>query len=524
VKVEMDERGRHASTPDAAPRGRVRTGVPRLDDVLHGGLARGGMYAIVGPPGGGKTVLANQVCFHHVAEEGGRCVVVTLLVESHARLVAHLAPFEFFRPEEVPERVIYVSGYGALKTGGLAELLQLTRRTLDDRRATFLVLDGIESLDHLGATASELREFVNGLQAVTALYGCTTLLLSTLREGHVEQTLVDGVLELSDRLVGPRAVRELTIRKLRGSDHLRGRHELEITSRGVAVHPRTEVRFAAPAAVAVEERVRMPFGIPRLDEMLGGGLLSGSTAAIVGAPGTGKTALGLAFLAEGARRGQRGTYFGFQEAPPRLVAKSRQLGVDLEAAQRSGLVEIVWQPPLERGMDALAEQLLERLLADPQPRRRLFVDGIEGFRAAAAYPARMPRFLSALANELRTLDVTTVVSEELELFGAELRPTTPELAQFVDAVVALRHVELRSHLHRLVSVLKMRESAYDRSIRELRIEPGRLDVGEPFESAEAILSGTARLRPAPAAPATAPRGRAPARPRKPARKVPGRRR
>ena len=42
--------------------------------------------------------------------------------------------------------------------------------------------------------------------------------------------------------------------------------------------------------------------------------------------------------------------------------------------------------------------------ADNKTRTRLFVDGVEGFRAAAAYPERVPRVLSALTNQLRTLD------------------------------------------------------------------------------------------------------------------------
>src|ERR1051325_1145218 len=156
------------------------------------------------------------------------------------------------------------------------------------------------------------------------------------------------------------------------------------------------------------------------------------------------------------------------------------------------MIRLIWPPPLEHMMDGLAEQLIELLRQDPKPRRRLFIDGIEGFRAASVYPDRMPRFLSAFTNQLRTHDVTALVSEELALFRPEIELPNPELANVVETVIMLRYVELRSQLYRLISIMKMRESRYDTSIREFKITDNGLDVAESFESAEAILTGHAR--------------------------------
>ena len=176
---------------------------------------------------------------------------------------------------------------------------------------------------------------------------------------------------------------------------------------GIVIHPRTEIQFDKPPERASEERTRMAFGVPRLDEMLCGGLPSGSTGALLGAPGTGKTLLGLYFLVEGAKLGQPGTYFGFYEPPPRLMEKAAKIGIPLDEYCRSGLIKIIWQPPLEHMMDSLAEQLLEHLRRHPTSRRRLFIDGIEGFRAASVYRERMleaqqkhlPQFKKSMAAE-----------------------------------------------------------------------------------------------------------------------------
>ncbi|MCY1081690.1 ATPase domain-containing protein [Archangium lansingense] len=478
---------------------RIQSGIPRLDFILKGGLKHGGIYALTGPPGSGKTILANQLCSNHIQMQEGRCVYMTLLIESHAKMISHLSTLSFFRPELIPERLYYISGYQQVREGGFSGLMELIRHTLRERRATFFVIDGMESAEQFSTSPQSYREFVHGLQAFTNLLGCTTLLVSNVRERtHVENAVVDGVIELSDKLVGPRALRELTVHKFRGSDYLRGRHEVEITGDGLVIHPRTEIQFSKPPEQAREQRIRMGFGLKRLDEMLDGGLPSGSTTALIGAPGTGKTLLGLSFLVEGARQGQHGIYFGFYEPPPRLIEKAEDVGLPLERYVKDGSIQLVWQPPLEHFMDSLAEQLLEKLWAEEneqkRERRRLFIDGAEGFRAAAVYPDRVPRFLSALTNQLRTQDVTTVMTDELELFQSELNLPTPELANVVESVLLLRYVELRSQIYRLLSIMKMRESRYDTSLREFRISRDGIDVSDSFESAEAILSGHGRIR------------------------------
>jgi circadian clock protein KaiC len=473
---------------------RVESGIPRLDYILKGGFRKGGTYNLLGPPGSGKTVLGNQFCFHHVKHAGGRCVYLSLLVESHTKMLEHMASMRFFDADAVGEGIYYVSGYQALRDGGPEALLALIRETIPERRATLFVIDGMESLREFARGEQHVKEFVHELQAFTYMAGCTTLLMCFKDPSYTftENAVVDGVLELSYTLVGPRAVRELTVHKFRGGDYLLGRHEVEIGQTGIIVHPRTEIQFDKPPGEAREQRIRMAFGVPELDKMLWGGIPSGSATALLGAPGAGKTMLGLSFLVEGAKQGQRGVYFGFYEPPPRLIEKAGSIGIELGRYVREGLVEIIWQPPLEHMLDSLAEQLLETIRETEQPRRRLFIDGIEGFRAASVYPDRMPRFLSAFCNQLRTYDVTALVSEELGLFQPEIDIPNPELANVVETVLMLRYVELRSQLYRLISIMKMRESRYDTSIREFRITDQGLAVAESFASAEAILTGHAR--------------------------------
>nr|WP_211486423.1 ATPase domain-containing protein [Corallococcus exiguus] len=495
VSITEDADGGTPSSEGKSPTKRLVTNVPRLDFITKGGLIQGSSYAIIGPPGSGKTVLANQIAFQHV-KNGGKALYVTLLSESHGRMLENLSQMTFFDADVIPDRLQYLSGYRDLERDGLKGLLELLRKNAQAHGTTLLIIDGMDAAKEFAPSDQSFKRFLQDLQTFCSILGCTTLMLAPHHEGeiHPENTAVDGIFELSLWLHGPRAVRELIAIKFRGGPSLLGRHEVEISNQGILIHPRTEVQFAHPAAEGREDRIRMPFGIPRLDEALRGGVLSGSTTLLLGAPGTGKTLLGLHFLLEGARAGQPGVYFGFFETPPRLIEKAEGTGMgDLKKYVDEGLIEIQWQPPLEHNMDSLAERLLERIEERKVDRLRLFIDGVAGFRSAAVYPDRLGRFFSALTHQLRMMDVTTLYSDETPLFSPGVEMPQPEAASTVENVILVRYVELRSQLYRLLSIMKMRESAYDSGIREFSISEQGIEVAGTFESAESILTGHARL-------------------------------
>src|SRR5271165_4110366 len=71
------------------------TGVPGLDEVLGGGIQRGSLAILVGPPGGGKTILAHHIAFS-AARAGRRTTILTAFSEPTNKLIAHMRPFAFF--------------------------------------------------------------------------------------------------------------------------------------------------------------------------------------------------------------------------------------------------------------------------------------------------------------------------------------------------------------------------------------------------------------------------------------------
>jgi len=100
------------TSPGDQPRFRRRaTGIPGLDTLIHGGIIAGAVFIVQGPPGAGKTIMANQLCFHH-AKEGGKALYVTLLAEAHDRLLWLMKEMTFYDPAMVPSNIYFISGCG----------------------------------------------------------------------------------------------------------------------------------------------------------------------------------------------------------------------------------------------------------------------------------------------------------------------------------------------------------------------------------------------------------------------------
>ena len=470
---------------------RVQSLVPGLDTVLCGGFLRGGLYMIQGPPGTGKTILANQIIYRQ-AGKGSRALFVTVLGESHGRMMVHLGPMRFFNESFIPEQVTYISAYQALEDDGLKGMVTLIRREVQARGATLLVLDGMSAVEAKAGTEFEMKRFTYELQTLASATDCTMFLLTTTSGAMSapEHTMVDGLIELRQRLYGLRNERRLLVHKCRGSGYLEGEHAFRITREGLTVFPRIEALLATPTSRTPPPRTRVSSGVASLDAMFGGGIPAATVTALVGPSGAGKTTLGLQFLS-GSSASEPGLLLGCYEPPERLRFKAATMGLDLAAAEQRGEVELLWHPVGEQILDELAHRLLDAVRQ--RGVKRLVIDGLSGFQQAALEPERMVRFWSALSNELRAQGVTTLHTLELqELAGPDVRVPGSGIASLAEVMVLVRYVELRSRLYRLISLIKVREGAFDPTIREFAITDTGIVVGNPFEGVEAVLSGMAR--------------------------------
>ena len=458
----------------------LKTGVTGLDVVLGGGgLPSGGLYLLQGLAGSGKTTLACQIGFSH-ARVGKKILIITLLGESHAKMINHFSNFSFFDGSLIGKEIVFFSAYASIKKG-LHDLLRLIVETMAKEQPHILIIDGFRSIRGGNATEFALTEFMHSLNSLVSSMGCTTFLLSPV-EGNVtdnENTLVDGVIELGQYGQGMSVIRELQVFKVRGTKHMLGKHVCEVRGDGMVVYPRFEA-MAANSTAPVAHTDMLSVGIPSWDKRIGGGVVAGSITCLLGSPGVGKTLMGLHFIGEGLKTNESCLMVGFHESPDGVVKKAGRIGIELASHVTSGKLQIMWQLPLEILIDDLASRMLACIREHKTT--RVFIDGVEGLANLVMHPERSRSFLVALTYQLRVLGVTVFITEQLHYFKKSAPAAEPFSSLLYENVILLEYVTVGDTNHRQVSVMKLRENDYDGANRLMTITPEGIVVGDVSSS------------------------------------------
>lgn len=468
---------------------RTKTGVTGLDALLRGGFVRGAIYLVMGRPGTGKTTLGNQLCFEHV-KQGGRAAYMTLLAESHAAMLRNLHTMHFFDASLINNGLCYVGAYRALRDEKLRGLLEVVRRVILDEKASLLVIDGISPARGVADNDVALKEFVVELQMLSAMTNCTTVLLTNITAvdaNNPEHTMVDGLIELGFEQFRRRTLRTIEVLKFRGTHHMLGRHEVEISSAGVTIRPRLEDLLDECATPPTASDERLPIGVRELDAMLHGGPLRGTTSVALGFSGSGKTTLGMHFLNAGAELDEPGVLFGFYESPDRICQSAERVGMDFRRHTSNELLSHVWQPSYQFGLDELGARLLDEVTRIGA--QRVVIDSLDGFRQAAVDPTRTIRFLTALLNELRARQVTTIlIDETTKPSGPEMEMRVEGVSALVENLFLLEYMTVGKKLRRLLSIVKQRASAHETTAREFFLTNRGIEIAPNARSAAEVAA------------------------------------
>lgn len=475
------------------------TGVPNLDQVIGGGIPRGSLMILVGPPGSGKTTLANQMAFA-AAHQGRRTIVLTALSEPTSKLIAHLRSFSFYDEDLIGDDVQFLSLQQFL-TGGLEATREELVNTARQSRAGFVVLDGFRGVRGADVDPQAARQFLYDVGTTLSVLGATTLITSEAdpRDPNFfpEATTGDLILGLRYTLHGARQYRGIEAIKVRGAAPLSGLHGLTLSSDGAIIFPRLEARVAAASRgnrsghLSMSDQAddvlqqtgeldgRAPFALPELDKLLGGGLTRGTSTLVVGSLGTGKTTLALHFALAGAQAGEQGLFLSFRESHRQLLLKTEPfaLGERLRTALEPGghLTMMRWAP-VEINPDILADQLFTTL--DQLGARRLIVDSAAELERAVredGSAGRVDNYLAALVEALRMRGITALFTKEIPQTNApELDFAANPISVMAENVLLLRRMERNGGLRRILSVVKMRFSEHDAGTqREFMLTPPR---------------------------------------------------
>ena len=474
---------------------RLATGVPELDLVLGGGILPGSLVVFAGGPGTGKTILAQQICFATSTPER-KAIYYTTLAEPHAKLVSYLGSFEFFDVNALEESVEFIHlGDLLLKESGpdghpLGPIIDEIVRTSFERRPVVIVIDSAKALrDFVDEVA--LRRVIYDLAGKVAHTETVILFLGEYSPEELgssaEFSLADGIVEFAYEPREPVDRRWLRVRKLRGSAHLGGKHSFTITKPGITVYPRLET-IPSPPHTQAPVGARIASGIPKLDELMGGGIHAGEATAIVGPSGTGKTAAALHFVVQGLADGERCLYVTLQESASQLVEKAAGFGWDLAAPLESGQLAIYHVSGEELDLDRVAAAVRAELTAGDI--RRVAVDSLGELVFAGRELDRLPAHARALAGVIRAGGASALITSEASTLAAVVEPLAG-LSFLFHNIVLLRYIEIESEVRRSISVLKMRGSDHAKGLWQFEIGEGGLTLGEQLTGLTGVLGWSA---------------------------------
>lgn len=242
-----------------------------------------------------------------------------------------------------------------------------------------------------------------------------------------------------------------------------------------------------------KEAMRVSTGVPGLNSMLSGGFLPGDSTLVAGSPGTGKTTLGLHFIAAGVENGENAVYVTFEYLPQQIARDARAKGWPVDDWEREGRLKLICTTPdilLASSGDGWS--ILDEAIREVGA-RRLVIDSMAHFEFYEPDPHKLRPALAGLMNHLRLLDVTTIVTHEIaQIVGPTMSISNWGLEFLVDNVVLLRYVELEGELAKALNVMKFRGGDHDRRFRGVRLTAKGMVVEDAFHGVENISSGSAR--------------------------------
>lgn len=225
----------------------ISSGVPELDELLHGGLERGTVTIVTGPTGVGKTTFGIQ--FMKEAAGRGERSVVYMFDESVATLVQ--------RSENVniPVRAMMERGMLALcpiepLVYSHDEFARLVRTEVEEKQARIVMLDSLAGYRLAVRGEDFLRQFRALIQYLKNM-GVTALVVAEVETITGEFRATDiGASHLADNIVFLRYIevggelrKAIGVLKKRVSSFERTLREIELTRYGLKVgRPLTGLR------------------------------------------------------------------------------------------------------------------------------------------------------------------------------------------------------------------------------------------------------------------------------------------
>ncbi len=445
---------------------RISTGNPEADEILGGGVPENSLNIIMGQPGTGKTIFAQQLVFHNSG--GDRPILyLTTLSEPVAKVVRYVQGMSFYDEQRLGTQIVYQDAGQTLAREGLPALLDVIGDAIERLNPKIVLIDSFKALHDLTMPGPEVRRVFYELTGLLTAYQTTAFLVGEYTDEDSrtlpEFAIADGIVQLLRSSTDTRDERFFRVLKLRGSNYREGHHAFKITGSGLQIYP----RLVSPEVVGRYDMVqeRTPSGVPGLDALLGGGFWIGATTLLAGITGGGKTTMGLQFALQGLENGESSLVVNFQENPTQLSRTLRNLGLEPETARERGL-HTLYVSPVELQIDSLVVAIFRYVHMGV---KRVVIDALGDLMAAAADPQRIHNYLYALTQHFAVSGVTSILTFETEGGVTAGGPLLGGRFSFMCDNIIFLNLEAREKVKRTLVVLKARGTAHALDVHEIEI-------------------------------------------------------
>jgi circadian clock protein KaiC len=214
---------------------------------------------------------------------------------------------------------------------------------------------------------------------------------------------------------------------------------------------------------------------------------------VEGAPGTGKTTLGMQFIYNGITQfNEPGLIMTFEEFPQQYYRDAETLGWNFRGLEQSDKLRVIMTSPEvgKADMESVGGRI--EAMAREIGARRILIDSLSHFERLSDDPVELRNVIYSFINALKREGLTSVLTRESPALIGESDSAEEDVAFVADSYIMLRYVEIESAIRKALLVLKLRGSDHAKDIRQFEITSGGIEVRSKFEGREGIMSGSPR--------------------------------
>jgi circadian clock protein KaiC len=477
---------------------KIKTGIHGFDEISKGGIPKGRTTLISGTSGSGKTLFSIQFLYNGINSFNENGVFVTF-EETPEDIVKNVKSFNWDLPLLIKQKkIIFVDASpdesDKIEAGNydLSGFLGRIKNAIKEVGAKRVAIDSLSALFSRYDNPKLIRGELYKIAAELKRVGVTTVLTGERPEEKgllarfgIEEFVSDNVVLLHNFIEGERRLRKIEILKYRGTEHDTDEAAMIVGKCGIEIYPRPHPKMPRKSSSK-----KIKTGVQGLDDMGFGGFYESSTTLISGASGTGKTLLGMQFILEGAKRGERGLMLAFEESPEQLMRNADSFKWPWRQYVGSGIVKLISVYPEDHTPEEYIKIIKE--MVEKEKPKRFVLDSLSGLERIYK-PNKFREFVVGLNAYLKNYGVTSYLTNTTKSLLEIRSITETALSTLTDNIIILKYLELSGEMKRIINLLKVRGSDHDKGLREFVIGKTGTVIGESFKGVKGLLAAQAEV-------------------------------